>query len=380
MTTTRITEGGTTRLLESVLSTPRLTEALALDSVTTFRPFRFGIGPASGSRPVIELADFASIQLTGNKASGWQATWNMSGTALAAGSISELASDLFAYLGSAGFQRFRITKAEQEWAPNGDTNVAVGATDFLGVMGRRFTTTELTYTGVGQGTIAWNLIAHAQGQTGGNYGITAGTLDTATTRDRTYPVGTNIGEALRQLSEVIGGPWYRLGADKVFHALAPSARPVQAQPLQLGGTARRLKRLSGADRFANAVQGTGDDTLTARVFATEAGLSTDPRGRWERQASWSSVIDQATLVEHTDAELDASLSPLTTWSAEIEPKRWLTDFPIRPGDLVSLVKPLSILATAGSSTTEVDVEVAEMQLTVSASGELSSIAATFVEL
>lgn len=380
MTTTRMTEGGTTRLLESVLATPRLTEALDLDSVTTFRPFRFGIGAATAAAPVVELADFASIQLTGNKATGWTASWAMSGTALALATVAELASDLFAYLGSQPFQRFRITKAEQEWAPNGDTNVALGATDFLGVFARRYTDAELTYTGVGQGTIAWNLIAHAQGQTGGNYGITAGTLDTATTRDRTYPVGTNIGQALSQLSEVIGGPWYKLGADKVFHALAPSARPVQSQPLQLGMTARRLKRVSGADRFANAVQGTGDESLTARVFATEAGLGADPRGRWERQASWSSVIDQATLVQHTDAELEASLSPLTTWTAEIEPKRWLTDFPIRPGDLVSLVKPLSILATVGESTTEVDVEVAEMQLTVSASGELSAIAATFVEL
>ena len=64
--------------------------------------------------------------------------------------------------------------------------------------------TSNTYTNTDAGQIAWGIINTTQGLTGGNLGLTQGTIQTTQNRDRTY-LDEKIGEKIIQLTEVING-------------------------------------------------------------------------------------------------------------------------------------------------------------------------------
>lgn len=59
------------------------------------------------------------------------------------------------------------------------------------------------FTAQDQGSIGWDLIDALNDDS--DTGIREGTIETTTTRDRSYEAGKNVGEALVQLTEVIGG-------------------------------------------------------------------------------------------------------------------------------------------------------------------------------
>lgn len=376
--TTRLLEDGTVRRVEDGFA--RLLESLPAETVTGPRPFRFGFGPSSSTRSTVELSDFPQVSLSASRADGWTLSTSVPGSSVAARQINELATDVFVTRFAQEWRRLRILTAEQEWDEDGGGNVAVAAVDYRGVWNRRFLTDDLVFTDEPQGDIAYGLIDHAQGQVGGDYGMLPGELDDTITRSRSYLTGDNIGERLRELSEVIDGPWYEVDADLTFHARARGTERRYSIPLQLGSTARRLRRGSGAAQFANAVQGTGDNEQTVREFWEDPDLATDPRGRWETTAAWSTVIQQSTLAEHTEAEGERRVSPFTTWTATIDSTRWLTDFPIVPFDVVEIVVPRDTAAPVGVPTDRVLAQVDTISFSVTKDGEVTSIEATFVEI
>lgn len=62
------------------------------------------------------------------------------------------------------------------------------------------------FVGVDQGTIAWSLIDLLnQVGTAGDTGLRQGTIEATTARDRSYVTGKNVGEAIEQLTQVVGG-------------------------------------------------------------------------------------------------------------------------------------------------------------------------------
>lgn len=73
----------------------------------------------------------------------------------------------------------------------------------------RYTDALSEFTGVDAGTIAWNLINTVQSRDNGELMISQGTIETTTTRDRSYEYA-NVGEKIMGLSEV------RLGFDFGF--------------------------------------------------------------------------------------------------------------------------------------------------------------------
>lgn len=62
-----------------------------------------------------------------------------------------------------------------------------------------------TFAGIDQSAIMWALIAAASG-----HGVIEGDLPASVSRDRTYPPGKEVGPALIEMSEVIGGPDFEL--------------------------------------------------------------------------------------------------------------------------------------------------------------------------
>lgn len=374
----RLLEDGSPRILED--GTARILESLPADTIVSGRPFRFGIGPSSGPAPTVELSDFAGIAVKATRADGWSADWGMSGLAAASAVLDELATDLFVYRLAQPWKRMRVLSVGQGWDENGGSDVSCIAVDHRGVLNRRYVQEELTFTSATQGLIAWGLVDHTQQQVGGDLGLTWGTLDDSVDRDRTYLVGDNIGQRLRELSEVIDGPWYEIDPDLTFHVYAPGTERRYSLALALGVTARRIARASGAATYANSVQGTGDNEQTTRVVADAPDLATNPRGRWEAVASWPSVTRQTTLEEHTAAELAARTRPLTRWTATLDPQRWLSDFPVVPYDIVNLVVPTNVIAPVGTPKNQVLVQVDSISFSVVASGEITPPEIEVIEL
>jgi len=102
--------------------------------------------------------------------------------------------------------------------------LSIGAADWWSLLDHRkilpvlaaeaFTDTSMVaqlstnFNGVDQNAIARGLLTQAQAHTGGDLGIVATTSNSSILRDRTYPgfSMTSLGEAYRQLSQVIDGP------------------------------------------------------------------------------------------------------------------------------------------------------------------------------
>jgi hypothetical protein len=141
------------------------------------------------------------------------------------------------------------------WTTTYDSNTGklnVGAADWWSLLDHRkilpllgptaFTDTSVvaqlatTFTGADQNAIARGLLAQAQAHTGGNIGIVASTVDSGIYRDRTYPgfSMTSLGDALRNLSQVIDGPDIRFDvAVELTGAGAPIRQMLLGDP-QLG--------------------------------------------------------------------------------------------------------------------------------------------------
>jgi hypothetical protein len=338
------------------------------------------VGPASGSDPTAELSDFFSVGVASNLDDGCELNLVARGDTETTRIISELDTDAWVYLDGSLFQRFRLTNIQQEWGPSGEDRITAIGGCYRRILYRRLLNNALSYSGVGQGTIAWGLIADTQAADSGGLGITQGTLIDTTTRDRTYLAGENVGELLENLARVIGGPRYVLGGDLVFNALAGDSFPTQSVPLLLGVTARSMVRQSGADLYANVVRGSGDVDVTTPVVeeTTDVAAGTEARGRWESAQTWGTVTEQSTVQEKTEGELQERTAPVASWTADIEPERWLTDFVLRAGDICEIVVPRSTVAPVGVPTTQVTGQCVDLTFSIDASGVLT-VGGAFVE-
>jgi len=183
------------------------------------------------------------------------------------------------------------------------------------------------YTGVDQSDIARALVTQAQAHTGGNLGILMDTTDSGTLRDRTYEGHQldTVGDVLRQLAGVIGGP------DVMFDVVGLDAQSRPVRRMLLGHpTLGAVASTHVFEYEANLVSyqwprdGTG---MVTRQFATGDGTALDmpiavsedttaytaEGGGWpllETEQQHSGVTTITTLQEHADGEQDVRRRPV----------------------------------------------------------------------
>lgn len=185
---------------------------------------------------------------------------------------------------------------------------------------------SVSYAQVDQNQIARNLIALAQSHTGGDIGIQVDQHDTGTLRDRTYNGYelADVGEALRQLSQVIDGP------DMMFDVAGPDAtgRPIrilrlgnptlgqQGSPwvFELGGNLLSYTWPSDGTRMTSRQYAIGSGSEVGQMIAVAEDGSVYDNG-WpllENDTSYSTVTEAGTLQDHADADQRAARLPVVT--------------------------------------------------------------------
>lgn len=339
------------------------------------------IGPASGAAPTQKVTEFSGgtlkLGLTGPEVS-----FTMPGQSPAALLTDGLVTDVWVYRRGVLWQRLRVLPVDQSWTEDGGTDATVTAVGYRRLVeARNIISAPPTFTAVDQGTIVWNLIQHTQAQTGGDLGITSGTVVTGVPRDRTeYLIGDNLGKLLTDLSNVETGLWWGIDSAKVLTALLWSAFPTALAPLVRGVNARTLRRSRGSG-FANVAGSVGSKEQTVVAWATDAGVGTDPRGRWEAfDSSHSSATLQATVQDYADGLLAERLHPPSVWTAALDPASYFEgDSGYNEGEFVTIVVPSSAVDEIGVPPVNVNAQITELSIAFDDSGS-TSVGLTAVEV
>lgn len=217
--------------------------------------------------------------------------------------------------------------------------------------GEKPAATSLSWSGWSLATIAKRLVETAMSHTGGSLPLVL-PADEAGGHERTYPghLLKGLGEALRDLTKVIGGPDLdfaprltadRLGIEWVMRA-GTEAQPLLSQSGQDWRWDTTVPRsgLSGLSVTRDAtglgyrawVPGSGMEqglpiAMREDLAATGAGYPL-----LEVEESYSSVTEQATLDAHAAALVARSVRPWVTWKWDAELSGPPIVAEVRPGD------------------------------------------------
>lgn len=182
-----------------------------------------------------------------------------------------------------------------------------------------------TWTQTEQNQLARNLVTLAQSHTGGDIAIQLDASSTGTLRDRTYTGFdlTDVGEALRQLSQVQGGP------DMLFDVaptLDGNGRPVRTLRLgtpllgqqgspwvfETGANIIDYTWPSDGTRMATRAYavGAGTDTSQLIAVAEDSARYADGWALLEADTSYTTVTEATTLQEHANADQTAAKLPV----------------------------------------------------------------------
>jgi hypothetical protein len=206
---------------------------------------------------------------------------------------------------------------------------------------------KTTYTQQDQNEIARQLLAQAQAHAGGNFGIVASTSNSGFLRDRTYPgfSMTSLGDALRNLSQVIDGPDIRFdvgaaGADgkpvRLMLIGTPRLGQVGSEHVwELGGniTSYTWPRDGTRMRTRSFAIGEGSDEGTPIGVAEDSSLYANGWPLLEDDTSYDRTSgDTSTLINHAIADQETTglpvVLPMLTVRGDVAP----TVADLSPGD------------------------------------------------
>lgn len=338
------------------------------------QPFAIGVGPATGSRPTLEIVDALGWTLDNNLDDGCSLSFTARAVSPAVQAIAELASDLWLYRGGNLVQRFRVVNLDQAWSENGDNTVQVSAVCYRRLLKKAHVRTPLSFVQQSQGDIVWDLVQHAQAATGGSLGITLSSAGPSILRDREYAIGQNIYDAIVDLATIDQGISWNVTGTLGLVVDTQTSFSTAVQPVELGVTARAMKRPSSSNQFANAAIVTGNSESTTPVIAEDVNVGTDPRGRWERFLSVGASSTQDELVETADGLIQTAISPLATWETLLDPFRYFLDAEYEIGQFVTIVAPPYAIGVPSA----VSAQTISRQVSLTADGDLT-VVCTFVE-
>lgn len=252
------------------------------------------------------------------------ASFTLSGRDPAAGEVVELGSDLLVYRDGSLVFRGRVGPSSDEI----DTEAhkcQFSAVDYRGVLDRRIALAALTWTGIDQSTIGWELVEHAQDEgtyAGSDLGITRGVgQTTGITRDFEVPEGKKIGESIATLGRLVDGFEWAVSPLLEFDVYFPRRGTPVDFVADYGSTVSKISRAVDTSQFATLIRQSGAD-LTTPVIVPAADLATRPEGRWDLSLGDTDLADDATVAAAGDGALLLAERLLPTWTGTLAPGVW----------------------------------------------------------
>lgn len=267
-----------------------------------------------------ELSAAQSRTFTAKLVGPWEAAVTLSGRHPQALLLTELETDLVVYRNGAKLFRGRVGATQDEIDEEKHSST-FAALDYRALLDRRLLVEgdTLSYAGVDQGTIAWNLIQTTQAKTGGNLGITLGTgVPTGVVRTKAFEAGKPIGEGISQLAALLNGFDWEIDASLKLNVFYPNRGAAVAAVFDYGGAVRRVRRAFDPSSYSNAIRASGSELLTAEN-RVGAGVGADPRGRFESQHGYPDLLEQVTLAARADFLLAGKNSIRPSWAVELKP-------------------------------------------------------------
>lgn len=195
----------------------------------------------------------------------------------------------------------------------------------------------VTFVGADQSQIMWSLIAARS-----RHGVVKGSLPESVQRDRTYAPGKEVGPALVEMSEVVGGPDFELqptlatdGTLATFNTYYPhQGTDRSAEVIFVHGasphTAVAMTHSPGGEEIVNRALAIGapkdeiaeGDTLAEHPgFVAEHPESIARYGPFERRLSLDDVIETDTLADHAMGAVASAAFPIPYFDITAAPEQ-----------------------------------------------------------
>jgi hypothetical protein len=296
----------------------------------------FVLATAAGE-PVAEFLNAQGRSVTWRRDDPAEASLSVLGDDPVAAQINELLSDLLVYRDHRLVFRGRIG-ATSDTLDGTTHTVQLSAVDYRGLLDRRIVHSAVTYTGVDQSQIAWNLINTSQGLSGGDVGITRGpTWNHGVTRTRNYEAGKSIGEAIQQLGNVIDGFEWEIDPELRFRTWQPQRGAARDFVAEYGNTVDSVSRGVDPSEYANVVRFAGDPDTTTAVTEVAADIATRPEGRFEVALGDTELKVQQTIQNRADRQLAVRGVIRPSYSLGLRPGKWQGPDQLWIGDTLRVV-------------------------------------------
>jgi len=308
--------------------------------------WEFAVGPWQ-QLPTTELASLTGRTVTWRLAGNHEAAFTLDCALPEAASIQELVSDLWVFRNGQPLYRGRVGAASD--TADGSAHTATFSTaDYRAVLKRRllFDADLFSFTS-DQSYVAWQYILQTQGRSGGGLGITQGVGQvTGVSQTTAFLAGTSVGDVVDQISQgPTGFDWdinpVAGSTGLTFDVYYPQRGTDRQRVVDFPGRIASFQRTVDPGQFANALRVTGGtpagaSTALAPVVVTEAGIATDPAGRFELQYGDTNIVTSATLTSVAQQRLALGQVVTPVWTVTLNADSWGGPGDIWLGDPVIL--------------------------------------------
>lgn len=337
-------------------------------------------GPAV-SAPTVDLTTARGRKATFKLTEPSSLGFTFDGRHAQAAEVQELATDVHLLRDGVPLYTGRVGATGDDLTDDSHS-VTVATADTRALLGRRVWHTEpyTDYTAVEQTTVAAALLAHTQGQAGGNLGVTAAGLPTTGGLiTRRVEAGASILAELTALASAgvattAGAPGFDWDISpgwsgrtlQIWHPQRGENRGVVLDYIHTGRPRSSIvaKLTRGVDpaTYSGALRVSGAEGVTPQ-WVTAADVATAAQGLWEASAGYTDVATEAELAAKA-ARLLAELGEVVpTYAVTLRRQAWDGPGHIWLGDTVRLV------VRSGRIDEDVSLRVLGLDLTLGESGE-----------
>ena len=266
--------------------------------------WKFLTGPRTDG-PDTELTAATGRQVTVRVGQPSDTSFNLDGRHEQAAGIVELTTDLWCWRGQELLHRGRVGASTDEITSDAHA-CTFNAPDYRALLDRRFLhdTDKLTYPGEDQASIAWQVVQATQAKAGGSLGVTRGTgQTTGYLRDRFYPGGTPIGEAINGLGDLADGFDWEIDPQLRLNVFTPQRGRDTDVVLDFGGMVTTVSRAFSPSDYANSVRAVAAVNPQAPQYREATNIGVRPEGRFELERGFPDIYESGTLSARADALL-----------------------------------------------------------------------------